>query len=131
MRRPSDKVDTADRIGSDILFGFIVYIHLKKFKGLSHHENCSMVSAMRTTCSRKEFTETLKARASSAVNEATRLSPSTERLLFTLDLAGSTSTRRELYATVAWRDEQKGMEILASIIISLKLSAISRDPLMN
>ena len=79
-----------------------------------------MVSAMRTTCSRKEFTETLKARASSAVNEATRLSPSTERLLFTLDLAGSTSTRRELYATVACRDEQKGIEILASIIYFLE-----------
>ena len=76
-----------------------------------------MVSAISTTCSKKEFTETRRDLASSATKEATRLRPETESDLFTRDLAGSTSTLSELYATVAWRSSRKGTETVDSILI--------------
>ena len=72
------------------------YISLKKYVRFKIYPNCLIVSAISTTCSKKEFTETRSDLVSSAVKEATRLFPETERDLLTRDLAGSASTLREL-----------------------------------
>ena len=74
----------------------INYISLKKYVRVKIYPNCLIVSAISTTCSKKEFTETRSDLVSSAVKEATRLFPETERDLLTRDLAGSVSTLREL-----------------------------------